>query len=430
MRRESECDVPPRMPKRARVRSFSLRGVLTSSCAIAIALASGVWACSVPVFRYALEHWEPDAYVLTMFHRGPLDDALREQLLALAPPSPDGRPIFNLQVNAIDISGPLSPQAEQLWRSVEATSVPHLLLQTPPTKTGPGSTVWSGPASEAALSGIMESPLRKQVSRELLEGESVVWVLLESGRAVQDEAAWSTLQTTLTKLQQTLHLTPIDPADAAELTITPEALKLSFAAHRISPTDESEAVFRELLLSVEPDLRDPSLADQPMAFPLFGRGRALYALTGEGINAATIEEACRFLTAGCQCTVKQQNPGVDLLFAVPWSRLVEPTTPLKETPPLVGLAGFGPADATATPADLSAAVSTEMQTAEPSPPPAVTPETSASPETTPVAATAEAPAAVPGGAETDAPLATSVWMILSVVLIGTLFVAMRWRNGT
>lgn len=400
------------------------------SCGIAI--VSGAWACSVPVFRYALEHWEPDAYVLTMFHRGPLDDALREQLLALAPPSPDGRPIFNLQVNAIDISSPLSPQAEQLWRSVEATSVPHLLLQTPPTKTGPGSTVWSGPASEAALSGIMESPLRKQVSRELLEGESVVWVLLESGRAVQDEAAWSTLQTTLTKLQQTLHLTPIDPADAAELTITPEALKLSFAAHRISPTDESEAVFRELLLSVEPDLRDPSLADQPMAFPLFGRGRALYALTGAGINAATIEEACRFLTAGCQCTVKQQNPGVDLLFAVPWSRLVEPTTPLKETPPLAGLGGFGAADAAhaaETPADLSTAAPTGMQTSDALPLPAVTEDAPASLEPHQIAATGEPATTASGGTQTDEPLASSVWMILSVVLIGTLFVALRWRHG-
>ncbi|HUQ72324.1 MAG TPA: hypothetical protein VM165_22550, partial [Planctomycetaceae bacterium] len=32
------------------------------------------WACNVPVFRYALEHWRPDPYRLTVLHRGPLDD--------------------------------------------------------------------------------------------------------------------------------------------------------------------------------------------------------------------------------------------------------------------------------------------------------------------------------------------------------------------
>jgi hypothetical protein len=80
---------------------------------------------------------------------------------------------------------------------------------------------------------------------------------------------------------------------------------------------------------------------QPMAFPVFGRGRALYALVGKGIAPDVIEEACVFLTGGCQCTVKAQNPGVDLIMNVDWNNLVIPTEIHDEKlPPLAGFADF------------------------------------------------------------------------------------------
>ena len=31
-------------------------------------------ACNVPVFRYALERWKPDAYEVHVFHKGPLSE--------------------------------------------------------------------------------------------------------------------------------------------------------------------------------------------------------------------------------------------------------------------------------------------------------------------------------------------------------------------
>ncbi len=81
--------------------------------------------------------------------------------------------------------------------------------------------------------------------------------------------------------------------------------------------------------------------NEPMAFPVFGRGRVLYALIGKGINAGTIEQACRDLTGPCTCQVKDQNPGTDLLMAVNWEKLVTPTAQEeKELPPLTGLIGF------------------------------------------------------------------------------------------
>ncbi|MBV8878389.1 MAG: hypothetical protein JO332_00360, partial [Planctomycetaceae bacterium] len=56
----------------------------------------------------------------------------------------------------------------------------------------------------------------------------------------------------------------------------------------------------------------------PVAFPIFGRGRALWALAGAGLNAQFIAEAGTFLTGACSCEAKEFNPGVDLLFAADW----------------------------------------------------------------------------------------------------------------
>ena len=39
---------------------------------LSLGFSSAAQACSVPVFRYALERWPADAYRLVIFHNGPL----------------------------------------------------------------------------------------------------------------------------------------------------------------------------------------------------------------------------------------------------------------------------------------------------------------------------------------------------------------------
>lgn len=311
--------------------------------AAVMGLAVSASACSVPVFRYALEHWESDPYRLTVFHRGPLSAEEEERLASLSQRlhDPDGRRLANLELVTVDLSKEVPPEVRTLWEQQSGETLPVAVLQRPGSDSHTGAVVCRGPLQEAFLERVFDSPLRQTIAAQLLEGESIVWVLLESGDAARDEAAFSTLTSELKRLAETLRLPAIDPADAADLSLPPETLKISFVAHRLSREDEREEVIREMLLSVEPDLRDDLYRGEPMAFPIFGRGRVLYTLIGEGIHRDTIEEACRFLTAGCQCTVKRENPGIDLLFAVAWSRYVEPTVPLKPLPPLVGLAGFG-----------------------------------------------------------------------------------------
>jgi hypothetical protein len=59
---------------------------------------------------------------------------------------------------------------------------------------------------------------------------------------------------------------------------------------------------------------------EPIAFPIFGRGRVLYSLAGKGINLNNILSANSFLSGPCACTVKEQNDGYDLLLCADWSK--------------------------------------------------------------------------------------------------------------
>ena len=51
--------------------------------AVTLCVPVVAWSCQVPVFRYALEHWDPDRYLAVVIHDGslkPTDDALVDRL--------------------------------------------------------------------------------------------------------------------------------------------------------------------------------------------------------------------------------------------------------------------------------------------------------------------------------------------------------------
>jgi hypothetical protein len=298
------------------------------------------FACSVPVYRYALEKWLPDPYLVTVFHRGPINAEHQKFVDLLSVNSVGGTPLANIRLKPVDLNQKLLPEHEQLWQEQRTTVLPWIVLQTP-ARSGPVSTVWAGELTAAAAESVMSSPARKELAERLLRGDSIVWLLLESGDVQADDKAFETISAEVLRLQGTLKLPELDAADAEALKIEADSLKLAFSAMRVSRTNPAEQLMVEMLLRVEPDLRDPDYAGQPMAFPVFGRGRALHALVGAGISGELIEDASRFLTGACQCTVKAENPGVDLLFSVDWDHLVTPAGTKEVTlPPLAGFTGF------------------------------------------------------------------------------------------
>jgi hypothetical protein len=162
-------------------------------------------------------------------------------------------------------------------------------------------------------------------------------VLLDSGDQTKDEAAAKLLRSQLAILEQSLELPELAEGLGGYMVRTDDEapLRLAFSVVEVRRDDADEEAFVAMLLSAEPDLRK---FDEPIAFPVFGRGRVLYALVGRGINRDNITEACSFLVGPCSCQVKGGNPGVDMLMAVDWEGLVDQGLVAEaELPPLMGL---------------------------------------------------------------------------------------------
>ena len=324
-------------------RQRSLNSWLKAAATLCL-LAAVAQACSVPVFRYALERWQADPYEVFVFHHGKLTTTQQAQVDRLTRDGEAGKTFANVRVKACDLDNNPDPDLLALWKNQETSqkiTTPWMAVHYPVASRNP-TPVWQGPLTDARVTALLKSPMRKTIADRLIQGHTSVFVLLESGNPADDDKAATLILARLAHLETSLKLPEISEEDIAQglVLIDPEDLKVKFSLLRLSRKNPAEAMFLEMLLSSEDDLREDT--PQPMAFPIFGRGRALYALVGKGINNDTIDAAGADLTGPCTCTVKEQNPGIDMLMPVAWDQLVQRLPEAdKPLPPLVGLTGFG-----------------------------------------------------------------------------------------
>ncbi|MDZ7620210.1 MAG: hypothetical protein U1E05_24685 [Patescibacteria group bacterium] len=299
---------------------------------------STVLACNVPVFRYALERWQPDPYHLTIFHADGGEAAIREAAIREALDSLGKRPLrLHAELIALD------SLEEGDWRlenvEIDRERLPWAVLRYPPRPGRSMPVVWSGTWTAESLDSLANSPMREEIVRRILLGESAVWVLVESGDSEKDRTARECLTRELVEVKQKLQIPGTEelnylPADSD--TPGPEVLamqepteaiplKIEFSLVSLSRDNAAERSLLAMLLGSEPDLDE--YAGEPMVFPIFGQARILWAIVGAGINAENIHESCGFLTGACSCQVKHMNPGTDLLVEFDWVGALEGRVP-------------------------------------------------------------------------------------------------------
>lgn len=308
-----------RIPSMHRQRHFA-----AIAFSAALSLAAMAYACNVPVFRFALERWRPDVYRVTLLHRGPLSEAQREMFRPLEEGQEKGFANFVLQV--VDVSelqkptddqqGPVAEILSGAWSRLGMGEA-WLIVQYP-ALVRVDVPVWSGPLTSEAVTRLTGSPVRQELVRRLTDGQSAVWLLLESGDEDKDNAAAELLEEELRELQRSLKL-PELTADPDDELLASTPLKLAFSVLRVPKSTAAEEALAGMLIRCEPDLFERS---DPMVFPVFGRGRALLPLIGAGITAKNIQEAAAFLVGPCSCQVKEQNPGFDVLLSADWDTLL------------------------------------------------------------------------------------------------------------
>jgi hypothetical protein len=285
--------------------------IIVVTAALFILSPSSAYACSTPVFRYAMERWPADYYEGVLIHKGPLADDDPASVLLQG----EQAEFLNLRISPIDLASSTADEVTGLLGGPVPETLPAFVLWYPWNK-GRAAPFWSGQFTPSTVKALIQSPKRQELARRLTDGQTAVWIFIESGNAGKDKAAMQLLKQELDAA--TKELKEMAPELAEELDMP--GLSYEFSALPVSRSDPNERMLLEMLLKSEPDLDE--YTDEPIVFPTFGRGRALFALVGEGINADNLREAIAFITGPCGCEVKMLNPGVDLLMAENWDAAV------------------------------------------------------------------------------------------------------------
>ena len=265
---------------------------------VLLAAASLAHACSVPVFRYALDRWPADA-----FHLDAPAAALREEPLA-----GDLRGDGGVRLNI-----------EALPRADAAASREARL--TFPAESAEAAELWKGELTAAAYRELVDSPARAEIARRVLAGESGIWVLVESGDRDADTALAGLLSERIAAIEKTAQLPVIRPDDPSSQLGPGPKLGIHFSLLRIARSDARERMTVAMLAG--PNGLPAFPPAKPFAALVFGRGRVLGAWTPEKLTTQLVEEAGKFLLRACSCEAKRLNPGWDLLLRVNWDAELE-----------------------------------------------------------------------------------------------------------
>ncbi len=292
---------------------------MNKNCTVALAVfllsTATVYACNIPVFRYALERWQADTCELLVFHDGPFDEVTKSKVDALRQRTLSSGGHANVQLQLIDVRSALDSKNIALWHELktsEKANLPYSLIQTPHTR-GP-MTAWHGPLDRIA-DEVFQSPLRTRLKERLLNGDSIVWLVLKS----PDEARNSSVRKLIGEQSAALARKMVLPEGiglAGSELHSEVPLFLKFTSLEIDRQDPQE----QFLVRVFSNIQQQAFqAGQPLVIPVFGRGRALEVIPAEQLDEKLFEELTLFLCGACSCQVKESNPGFDLLISADWN---------------------------------------------------------------------------------------------------------------
>jgi hypothetical protein len=270
--------------------------------------ASGVCACTIPVFRYALDRWEADKFHLVLPANVAQDVAVQDLL----------RPLRANGKANLDIT--TSPD-------------PALTVAELRSSRDGEQRLWTGTLNKASLKALLDSPARKKIVEHVMAGDSVIWIIADSGSPL-DTVEAERIEKRLKFLEQVAALPIQDPNDPDSQLGPGPPLKLKFTTLRLRRDDPVEQVLLKMLAGPRTQF-DPAATS--FAAAVFGRGRVLGAWPLMLLDDASLEDASMFLVGRCGCKLKNESPGWDILLNVDWEKTLAaanavPAIPKSEIP--------------------------------------------------------------------------------------------------
>jgi hypothetical protein len=295
--------------------------------------ASGVCACTIPVFRYALDRWEADKFHLVLPASVAQDTVIQD---LLRPLRANGKANLDITISR-----------DSLATTAELRS-----------SRDSGQIIWSGALEKNSLEALLDSPARRKLVERALAGDSVVWVIADSG-SPQDTVEIERIEQRLKFLEQVAALPIQDPNDPDSQLGPGPPLRLKFATLRLRRDDPAETALLRMLAGPKGKV-DPGSTSFVAA--VFGRGRVLGAWPLTLLDDASLEEACMFLVGRCGCRMKNENPGWDILLNVDWEKALQSVVSTSE--PSANTASSAPKVAS-VPEVVRISATDDSKTAEP-----------------------------------------------------------------
>lgn len=224
-------------------------------------------ACTTKVSEWVLLNSFPDNYLLVYYHKTALSESVRNQNRE-----------FSEKIRPANI------QFRTLFK--ENIKEPFYALFY-------NNRLFSEYNDYKELGGITFSPFRNKIASELMSGKLCVMLYLKCGNREKDEKG-------LQVIKKTISSSPFGE---------------SITVVELDRSDALEKHFVSMLLNVESDLTD---INEPMLFGVFGRFRVLEPLLAKGISEENIDLMIDFLTADCSCLIKDDLPGINILFDGSW----------------------------------------------------------------------------------------------------------------
>jgi len=327
------------MTERHHRAAWGAKAVLGS---VATLVLLGIWgprpalACRTPVYRYAMYNWPPVPYrVFYLYHGQPAEEdrAVNGGLSGLAAGDSAGA---NVTFHPVDVADEeqfeaLPKVVQEAWlKQSEGAAAMHLVF------TPWAGELFSGRPSSATIEAMVASPARTRLGEFLKEGRAAVLLILTGPNAEENQRAEKVVAQVAADVAAGKILAPPDADDddmadqrglddpdgpRPEDDRNAPSRKLTVGIVKVSRNDPAEAWLVRCLMAIDPDLEE--VANEPMVFAVFGRGRAMPPLVGKGIAADNLTECLDFLSGPCSCMVKDQNPGADLLMRWDWEATAE-----------------------------------------------------------------------------------------------------------
>jgi len=309
----------------------SLGPVAGLAVAVWLAMAARGSACDTPVYRYAMYRWTPLPYEVYCLHHGKLPKADQDLHKAVAEEGPGGS-IANVYVTPVDLDQKKALDAvpepvKAIWKAHAGKSPARYVVMAPW-----GAELLVGDLDLAAARAIVESPVRSEIGRKFDEGHGVV-LLLVNGKEAQENARIETACRAVMAKAEAGRLfdeprpdsgsIPPERPEEAGIQAVPDNPQpnLRIGLVQLDRANAGEQWLLKMLTAMAPDLEKS--AHEPMLFAIYGRGRAMPPGIGQEVNAESLTELLRFLADRCSCTIKDQNPGLDLLMRWDWESTAE-----------------------------------------------------------------------------------------------------------